>query len=174
MDAANGASTPPQAKPGEVAGTRVLYSESQRIPLSWWLAAVGVVAIIAWQAQMGRDWWWLLVAGVIAAALATWGLFALSRTKIEVFENSQGERIIRAGDAQLPASVVDRTLVIPPTAKQAALGRQLDPAAFVIHKGWIPTMAMLVLDDPLDPTPYWLVSSKKPQELLEALGRPIY
>ena len=35
-------------------------------------------------------------------------------------------------------------------------------------------MAMLVLDDPLDPTPYWLVSSKKPQELLEALGRPIY
>src|SRR5699024_7294853 len=111
MDAATGASTPPPAKPGEVAGTRVLYSESQRVPLSWWLAAVGVVAIIAWQAQMGRDWWWLLVAGVIAAALATWGLFALSRTKIEVFENSQGERIIRAGDAQLPASVVDRTLV---------------------------------------------------------------
>ena len=173
MDAANGASTP-QAKTDEATGTRVLYSETQRVPLSWWLASAGVVAIIAWQAQMGRDWWWSIVAGVIAAALATWGLIALSRTKVEVVEDSRGGRIIRAGDAQLPASVVDRTLVIPPTAKQAALGRQLDPAAFVIHKGWIPTMAMLVLDDPLDPTPYWLVSSKNPQELLEALGRPIY
>lgn len=173
MDAANGASTPP-AKTDKATGTRVLYSETQRVPLSWWLATAGVVAIIAWQAQMGRDWWWSIVAGVIAAALATWGLIALSRTKVEVVEDSRGGRIIRAGDAQLPASVVDRTLVIPPTAKQAALGRQLDPAAFVIHKGWIPTMAMLVLDDPLDPTPYWLVSSKNPQELLEALGRPIY
>ena len=173
MDAANGASTPP-AKTDEATGTRVLYSETQRVPLSWWLASAGVVAIIAWQAQMGRDWWWSIVAGVIAAALATWGLIALSRTKVEVVEDSRGGRIIRAGDAQLPASVVDRTLVIPPTAKQAALGRQLDPAAFVIHKGWIPTMAMLVLDDPLDPTPYWLVSSKNPQELLEALGSPIY
>ncbi|HEY4598580.1 DUF3093 domain-containing protein [Corynebacterium sp.] len=173
MDAVNGASTPP-AKTDEAAGTRVLYSETQRVPLSWWLAATGVVAIIAWQAQMGRDWWWSIVAGVFAAALAAWGLIALSRTKVEVVEDSRGGRIIRAGDAQLPASVVDRTLVIPPTAKQAALGRQLDPGAFVIHKGWIPTMAMLVLDDPLDPTPYWLVSSKNPQELLEALGRPIY
>ena len=54
------------------------------------------------------------------------------------------------------------------------MGRQLDPAAYVIHKSWIPTMAMLVLDDPDDPTPYWLISSKEPQELLEAIGRPIY
>ena len=173
MDAVNGAPTPP-AKSDEAPGTRVLYSETQRVPLSWWLAPAGVVAIIAWQAQMGRDWWWSIVAGVIAAALATWGLIALSRTKVEVVEDSRGGRIIRAGDAQLPASVVDRTLVIPPTAKQAALGRQLDPAAFVIHKGWIPTMAMPVLDDPLDPPPYWLLPSKTPQELLEALGRPIY
>lgn len=162
MNAANGAQAPRPEASGK-SGMRVVYSESQRVPMSWWLAAAGVVAIIAWQAQMGRAWWWAIIAGVIAAALAAWALLALSQTKIQVLEDARGQKWLRAADAQLPAAVVDRTLVIPPTAKQAAMGRQLDPAAFVIHKGWIPTMAMLVLDDPNDPTPYWLVSTKRPQ-----------
>ncbi|MGI9207623.1 MAG: DUF3093 family protein, partial [Rhodococcus sp. (in: high G+C Gram-positive bacteria)] len=35
---------------------------------------------------------------------------------------------------------------------------------------WVGTMAMVVLDDPDDPTPYWLISTRRPAELLEALG----
>lgn len=155
-------------------GTTVLYREVQRVPLFWWLCSAGVVALIAWQAQMGRDWWWAVIAGVIAGVLTLWGLISLSRTSLTVVRRADGSRWLHAGDATLPAEVVSRTLVIPPTAKQAAMGRQLDPAAFVIHKWWIPTMAMLVLDDPNDPTPYWLLSSKEPAELLEALDRPIF
>ena len=59
---------------------------------------------------------------------------------------------------------------IPRTAKSAALGRQLDPAAFVMHRPWVGPMALLVLDDPDDPTPYWLVSAKDPAKLLAALN----
>lgn len=153
---------------------KLLYSEHQRVPLVWWLFAAGVVAIIAWQAQMGRPMWAFYVALVISGALAVWALIYFSRTKVEVREDSSGERWLHVGPAKLPASVVSRSLVIPPTAKRAAMGRQLDPAAYVVHKNWIPTMAMLVLDDPDDPTPYWLISTKEPQEVLEKLGRPIY
>jgi len=32
----------------------------------------------------------------------------------------------------------------------------------------VPEMVMLVLDDPEDPTPYWLVASKHPEQLLAA------
>ena len=153
---------------------KLLYSEHQRVPLVWWLFAAGVVAIIAWQAQMGRPMWAFYVGLVISGALAVWALIYFSRTKVEVTEDSYGERWLHVGPAKLPASVVSRSLVIPPTAKRAAMGRQLDPAAYVVHKNWIPTMAMLVLDDPDDPTPYWLISTKEPQEVLEQLGRPIY
>ena len=41
-------------------------------------------------------------------------------------------------------------------------------AAFVVSHGWVPEMVMLVLDDPEDPTPYWLVASKHPEQLLAA------
>ncbi|RIS22389.1 DUF3093 domain-containing protein, partial [Mycobacteroides abscessus] len=55
------------------------------------------------------------------------------------------------------------------TAKSAALGRQLDPAAFVVHRAWIGPMVLVVLNDADDPTPYWLVSSRHPDRLLAAL-----
>ena len=53
--------------------------------------------------------------------------------------------------------------------KSAALGRQLDPAAYVLHRPWIGPMVLVVLDDPDDPTPYWLVSSRHPGRVLAAL-----
>lgn len=160
-------------QPAQAVADEVLYSESQRVPLMWWLLGALLVGLLAWQAQMQREWYWGVAAGIIVAAAVVWTLLNLSSNKVLVTREN-GEIWLRTGQAKLPADVVSRTLVIPPTAKQAAMGRQLDPAAYVVHKGWIPTMAMLVLDDPDDPTPYWLISTKEPQELLEAMGRPIY
>ena len=121
-----------------------MYSERQRVPLTWWLLCAGVVAIIAWQAQMQRPWWWGAIAGVLAWAAATWMLLRLSTTRIAVVAQPDGQRWLHAGGAKIPARLISRALVIPPTAKQAAMGRQLDPAAYVVHHGWIPTMAMAV------------------------------
>ena len=45
----------------------------------------------------------------------------------------------------------------------------LDPGAFVAHRAWIGPMALIVLDDPDDPTPYWLVSTRHPDRVLSAL-----
>ena len=65
-----------------------------------------------------------------------------------------------------------RAAIVPKTAKSAALGRQLDPAAYVQHRAWVGSMVLLVLDDPDDPTPYWLVSTRHPEKVLAALGLP--
>lgn len=162
------------AQPAQASASEVLYSESQRVPLAWWLFGALFVALVSWQAQMQREWYWGVAFGVITGAAVVWSLMSMSSTVVSVVREPDATVWLRVGPAKLPAEVVSRTLAIPPTAKQAAMGRQLDPAAYVVHKGWIPTMAMLVLDDPDDPTPYWLISSKEPQELLEALGRPIY
>ena len=151
----------------------VLYSESQRVPVWWWILGALFVALMAWQGQMGRDWVWGAIFGVVTAIAIAWSLWALGGNKVVVAHKADGVWLY-TNKSQLPAEVVSRTLAIPASAKRAAMGRQLDPAAYVVHKAWIPTMAMLVLDDPDDPTPYWLISTRNPQGLLEALGRPIY
>ena len=45
------------------------------------------------------------------------------------------------------SSVISRSAEIPRSAKSAAMGRQFDPAAFVLHRGWVGPMVLVVLDD---------------------------
>jgi hypothetical protein len=80
-----------------------------------------------------------------------------------------GETELWVGSAHLPVSVIARSAEVPKSAKSAALGRQLDPAAFVVHRAWVGPMVLLILDDPDDPTPYWLVSCRHPERVLAAL-----
>jgi hypothetical protein len=50
------------------------------------------------------------------------------------------------------------------------LGPQADPGAHVVFRGWV---GESVLVTPLDRsvTPYWLVSTRRPDELLAAIER---
>ena len=102
------------------------------------------------------------------SAVAVGALLWLSRVEVQVV-GTDGDVELWAGQAHLPASVVARTAAIPRSAKSAALGRQLDPAAFVLHRTWVGPLVLVVLEDPDDPTPYWLVSSRNPEKLIAAL-----
>ena len=44
-----------------------------------------------------------------------------------------------------------------------------DPLAFVVQRPWVPGAVQIVLDDPADPTPFWVVSSRHPVRLAEAI-----
>ncbi|CDO30291.1 putative alanine rich transmembrane protein [Mycolicibacterium vulneris] len=107
---------------------------------------------------------YVLLFGV-AGAVLMW----FSKTELKVVRDDAGDTELWVADAHLPTSVISRTAEVPRTAKSAALGRQLDPAAFVVHRAWVGPMVLVVLDDPDDPTPYWLISSRHPDRVLAAL-----
>ncbi len=48
---------------------------------------------------------------------------------------------------------------------------RLDARAWLLLRGWIPGVVRVRLDDPDDPTPYWLVSSRHPRRLAAALTK---
>lgn len=104
------------------------------------------------------------VLSVVAAGVLVW----LSRFEIRVVGEGRDTELW-AGPAHLPASVIERSAEVPKSAKSAAMGRQLDPAAYVLHRSWVGPLVLVVLDDPDDPTPYWLVSSRHPDRVLAAL-----
>ena len=146
----------------------IRYRERLSVPLWWWLPGFGVAALIALEVDQGvsgvPDWLPYAVLLPVAAVV----LVMLGRTELKVVDNG-AETELWVGDAHLPASVITRAAEVPRSAKSAALGRQLDPAAYVVHKGWVGPMVLLVLEDPDDPTPYWLVSARRPDEVLAAL-----
>jgi hypothetical protein len=159
---------------GPVSDTRaatqsVRYRERLRVPWWWYLPGLGLAALIALEVNQGvkalPDWAAFAVLLPVAAAILAW----LGRVDVRVVVNDRGETELWVGAAHLPVGVISRSAEVPRSAKSAALGRQLDPAAYVVHRAWIGPMILVVLDDADDPTPYWLVSCRRPERVLAAL-----
>jgi hypothetical protein len=157
--------------------TAVLFSDRLMVPLWWWPLAYLVLIPMAIEGHMAWRSLPVWLAYVILTPVPAWLLLSLGRHRVEVVGPADADADpaqieLRVGRAHLPSSFIAKTATVPASAKSAALGRQLDPAAYVAHRAWIGPMALLVLDDPDDPTPYWLISTRKPEQLLAALGRP--
>jgi hypothetical protein len=148
--------------------TSVRYRERLWVPWWWWLPGLGLAALIALEVNQGiaalPDWLPYAVLLPVAAVALVW----LGRVELRVVHDDGGTELW-VGNAHLPASVITRAAEVPRSAKSAALGRQLDPAAYVVHRAWVGPLVLLVLDDPDDPTPYWLVSARHPDRVLAAL-----
>ena len=73
------------------------------------------------------------------------------------------------GDAHLPLEFIGEVTALTAVEKRPALGRDLDPAAFVMHRGWVGPVVLLELTDENDPTPYWLFSARNAERLAAVL-----
>ena len=109
-------------------------------------------------------------AGIITAISLYAGcvvLLLVASPRIEVTESQ-----LIAGGARLPRSVVAQATAY--TGEDAILqrGRSLDARAWMLIRGWISPVVKVELDDENDPTPYWLISTRRPAELVAALGTP--
>ena len=142
------------------------YRERLLVPVSWWLLAVPVVAILGGEVYAGFGGWippaiYALFVAVVAGFLLTWGA-----TTIEVADGA-----LRAGGAALP---LDRTSdVVPLDEKQAALlrGPKADPAAHLMLRPYLKRAVYIKLADPGSGVPYWLVATRHPAELATAIER---
>ena len=146
------------------------YRERLRVPWWWWPPGLALAGLIALEVNQGvpalPNWLPFVVLLPVAALVLLW----FGKIEVRVVGGAQAEETeLWVGAAHLPVSVISRTAQVPRTAKSAALGRQLDPAAYVVHRAWVGPMVLLVLDDPDDPTPYWLVSCRHPDRVLAAL-----
>ena len=52
----------------------------------------------------------------------------------------------------------------------AARGTGLDARAWTLLRGWVDPVARIALDDPDDPAPYWVVSTRHPTVLAAAIA----
>jgi len=76
---------------------------------------------------------------------------------------------LRAGRALLPLEHVGEATPLTGAAAVEARGTGLDARAFTLFRGWVPGVVRVENTDPDDPAPYWLVSSKRPAALAEAI-----
>lgn len=133
-----------------------------------WPSPAGWLAVPAFAAMLGIALWPLSsAAGVVAGAV---GLVAAGAVAVGLSTRVQvagGE--LRAGAAHVPAGLLRAPRALDADATRHALGPGLDARAHVALRGWVRTAVRVELDDAADPTPYWVVSTRRPDALVAAL-----
>lgn len=143
---------------------QVRYAERLTLPWYWWPGALAVAGVLAGQAGLtvAAVPAWVPATALLPVVLGS--LWWLGRLPVRV---TGGE--FRVDDARLPLTFVRDVVALDAEGRRALLGPYADPLAFVIQRPWIPGAVQVLLDDPADPTPYWLVSTRDPEGLAEAL-----
>ncbi len=134
------------------------------MPWWLWLVALALAALASAEIYLGAPGAPVALPYLVLLPLTALGLALLSRIRVAV---RGGELLV--DDARLPVRYVARAGVLSAAEKREALGPQSDPYAFVVQRPWIRRAVLVMLDDPADPTPYWVVSARRPERLVAAL-----
>jgi hypothetical protein len=73
------------------------------------------------------------------------------------------------GDAQLPLKVIGGFEVIDSSRAFEERGHRLDASAYIRFQLSVNTLIKLQVVDPQDPTPYWLIATRNPQQIADTI-----
>lgn len=144
----------------------VEYSERLRVPLRWWVQATMLVASL-WLAvvvALPPVAAWMVTAAAMVAAAAL--LLAYGAVRITVRDGELG-----VGRAHIPLALLGTATPLDADAMRRAAGVDADARAFLLLRPYLPLGVLVRVEDPADPTPYWLVSTRRPAALADALTR---
>ena len=87
-----------------------------------------------------------------------------SSTRIELTRD-----VLSVGTARIPLTVISRAEAIAKVDAFAERGSNLDARAYIRFAMTVPTLCKVYLADANDVTPYWLFSSRNPEQLTALL-----
>ena len=104
-----------------------------------------------------------LIAAIISSAFTAY-LYSTSTLRISVEKDS-----FSVGRATIEKKYLGDIRVLTAEEFRFLRGPGINPGAFHAFRFWIKGGLKFEIKDSRDPTPYWLVSSKSPDKLREAL-----
>src|SRR5699024_395909 len=144
-------------------GTHVVYQEKVRPSVGMWIlvavaaASTALMVLPVWKLGM-------IILPIVSFVLFAWWLNSLTVTIIVT------ERQLFVGEAHIDRKFVPSATAYEGEAAQKARGVDLDARAFLKIRPWAKDAVRIDIDDADDPTPYWLVSTRHPEQLAEALN----
>jgi hypothetical protein len=133
-------------------------------PPSWWV--LSVLFSLSWLIAIGFYLGPLAggLAFLVAQGLATALLLGMAvRLRLE-------GSALRVGRAVLDLAYVSAVLALDRESTAARTGPRADARAHLVLRPYAKTAVELTLADPADPVPYWLISTRRPARLAEAVG----
>ena len=141
----------------------VRYRERLSPPWGYWvlagLFALSMVAALG--VYLGPVWG--VVGGVLGLAVPG-AIFVAAAAEITVTDTE-----LRVGRARIEHRYLGEVTALDAAATRSRAGAAADARAHLVLRPYLRTSVEIALTDVDDPTPYWLVSSRRPRALAAAL-----
>lgn len=102
------------------------------------------------------------------AAFLTLGFVALIFLSAPIVLVSETE--LSARGATIQRDLLGEITVVPKSQQFNELGPKLNARAWLSIQGSVKGMVKVEINDPSDPTPYWLISTRNPEKLKKVLS----
>lgn len=143
----------------------VLYDERLYVSLRWWV-----------QATMFLATFWLAFIVALDAALAWAATGVLLGATVLLFLGYGAARVsvedgtLLAGRARIPVHLLSDPVPLDAEETRRLAGRDADVHAYLLLRPYLKRSVRVTVEDPEDPTPYWLVSTRHPDRLAAAIS----
>lgn len=140
------------------------YRERLWVPASWWV--IGMFFAVSFATAVGFAYGPMvsLAGGGLAIAVVAVALVRYGAAAIVVDDTG-----LLVGPYRLEAEYLGEVVPHTGAAARARLGPDADRRALLVTRGYLSSCVEVGVDDPADPHPYWLVSTRHPQEFAGAL-----
>jgi hypothetical protein len=109
-------------------------------------------------------WVAFAVTGTLTA-LAVGVLVSYGAARVSVRDQT-----FRAGRAQIPVSLLGAAVPLDAAGSRRLAGVDADARAYLLLRPYVKRSVQVPVQDPADPAPYWLVSTRRPDRLVAALA----
>jgi len=140
------------------------YDERLAVPLRWWALSTMFLASLLIAFLVSTPTWVALLTTGILVALVVGVFVGYGRARVRV-----GDGELLAGRARIPVLEVGEVLALDAEATRLLAGRDADARAYLLLRPYLSRSVRVDVADPADPTPYWLVATRRPQRLAAAL-----
>lgn len=141
------------------------YRERLTAPVSWWLAALVFGAAWGWIMLVATTWPIAITATAVVAGPCLYLVWRYGSLLITV----DAERL-QVGRASIARAHIGAVQPLHRADYRLRLGTGADARGYLVTRPYLDRGVLVPIEDDSDPTPYWLVSSRRPDALAAALG----
>lgn len=141
------------------------YRETLRLPVSWWLIGALFAASVGWIFLVVSTWAVGIGAGIVTGVPLAYALWSYGSFQVEVVDGA-----LLVGKARLEPGFRGEARALTAEELRQIMGPGADARAFLQTRPYVKTGALVVVNDPQDSAPYWLVSTRRPDQLIASLN----
>ncbi|HET9761644.1 MAG TPA: DUF3093 domain-containing protein [Nocardioidaceae bacterium] len=141
-----------------------VYDERLGVPLRWWALATMFLASMLIAFLVATPAWVAVAGTAVLVALVLTLFLGYGAARVSVRDG-----VLTAGRARISLEHVGEVEALDAARTRLLAGREADARAYLLLRPYLSRAVRIGIDDPADPTPYWLVSSRRPDRLAAAL-----